>query len=465
MKMSRSTIVLIVVTIIVIILILMMLRKPKPIEPSPEPSFDSPECFSDSNCGPGLSCINGSCVSTCSPCSLEVKSDIPIPDPVNPWYFALNYAQQSDGKIVYSDGNYLKRANADGTPDLTFGTAGSTVNLISYHGLSCTSGGFSQLLVHSDDSIFVSTVACPSGPGRMAVMKLTSNGAVDTSYGTNGAAYSTTNESPLAFGYLLPNGGWIANASTGIMKFTPGGQLDTSFATNGVATIGVEIAPVGFNTFDWITIYTLPTGKILVVGIFKFPGNIGELCSLRLNADGTLDTSYGSSGVGQISRSFLSPGTTCWTNTFDAESVVLPDGSVVICTIGAYDIVSAPDSCDDWPLMILKLTPGGQIDTSFGVDGIFYYLPQQFSFVVGRAIFATPCGGFAVFANDYLNNGDLHVLKLTPYGQLDPSWSIEVHPDEDTNVGRLLPNGDISLMVRDSTTNLSRRIVTRSCGL
>ena len=116
-------------------------------------------------------------------------------------------AIQADGKILVASevlpssgsSNYdvmISRYNADGTVDTTFGTSGAT-------SFDFTSGQslVREMLLDSSGRIIVVGQAVISGQGVFAVARLTSGGALDTTFNTTGkltTAFGATQADALA---------------------------------------------------------------------------------------------------------------------------------------------------------------------------------------------------------------------------------------------------------------------------
>lgn len=84
---------------------------------------------------------------------------------------------------------------------------------------------------------------------------------------------------------LLPLGAGQASAALG--------DLDASFGSSGVASF-LAASPPDIASSEASAMHVLPSGKILVAGA-RFPSStpMGELTITRLNADGSLDLSFG----------------------------------------------------------------------------------------------------------------------------------------------------------------------------
>ncbi|NJM37701.1 MAG: hypothetical protein HC845_07500 [Akkermansiaceae bacterium] len=137
------------------------------------------------------------------------------------------------------------------------------------------------------------------------------------------------------------------NTSTvfALARLSANGILDNTFSGDGYQ----EITATGFS--QCATIALQPDGKIVMVGRSKAVGN-EDFVVARCNGDGTLDTSFGGTGV--IKKNIL--------NTDGALATALqPDGKILV--VGAAN--SGTDS------VVLRYNSNGTLDTSFSVNGMY----------------------------------------------------------------------------------------------
>lgn len=238
-------------------------------------------------------------------------------------------ALQSDGKIIVG-GNVsryqappagsamtsLKRLNADGTFDSGFNAFAST--------LADTQGQteVNKILVVGGDKMYVGGVfQSYQSTSRSGIMRLNADGSLDTGFNFGGVSNS------VAFGvrYVLAIaeqtdgkvlvGGAFNRMSSGsvflatnLVRVDSLGARDTTFCNN------VNVSLVNSNAVQDIAV--LPDGKILVAGAAYKPGGGNIPLLVRLNADGTLDTSF----------------TANWALEYGDidELLVLPDGRILI---------------------------------------------------------------------------------------------------------------------------------------
>lgn len=161
----------------------------------------------------------------------------------------------------------------------------------------------------------------------------------------------------LADGRILTCGGFATSSSQTdfiVAMLTPDGQLDTSFNFNGQVD-------VDFSGGDDIcnAVLVQQDGKILLIGASTATTGTAssDFAVARLNADGTLDTTFGG-GSGRVTIGFDLGDT----NTDVAAMAVLqPDNKIVVggivATVGGFDFAAT------------RLRQDGSRDTSFGSAG------------------------------------------------------------------------------------------------
>src|SRR5207302_3372849 len=165
-------------------------------------------------------------------------------------------ALQSDGKIVVAGSiatmqngqqTGLLRYNTDGTLDASFGTGGKVL-------IGATNAGPAfAVAIQTDRKVLA---AAPANL-RLTVFRFNTNGSVDNTFGNNGSVAIQ------AAGLFLPSAsGGIALQSDGkilvasariVARLLTNGQLDSTFGSNGAApTVGGD------------SVALLPNGNILV---------------------------------------------------------------------------------------------------------------------------------------------------------------------------------------------------------
>jgi uncharacterized delta-60 repeat protein len=295
---------------------------------------------------------------------------------------AYAVALQSDGKIVIAGnisdgftypGTFLARYNTDGSLDNSFD--GDGIRPFAFG----TFGQPTDLIVQPDGKILVAATNWVSGIGGRIVARFNSDGTVDTGFGTSGFAWAfqvgtccaSIEPGEIA---LRPDGRIVyafVDLQEQIVQFNPDGTLDSSFGVNGVVdnsgghalaiqangkivtikrghptnifTVVSRFDPDGspdttFGTDGHTDIFFLnqdsdltypydvaigTDGEIMVGGSIRIlgSGNLFDFALARLNANGSVDTSFGFNG-------FL---TTNISGQDLAHAVLVqPDGKIVL---------------------------------------------------------------------------------------------------------------------------------------
>lgn len=272
-------------------------------------------------------------------------------DPEDEAYYVM--AVQADGKVLSAQpglgGLKVERFNVDGTLDTTFGKGGAAALdvPISTDGMA--------IYATADGSVYVSA----RGSSQAVVFKLDSSGAPAEDFGTEGALilnpagrYGTGNIATVVQpdGSVLL-GSWLYVGSDGphdpgdpvyaVQRLAADGNLDNAFGVDGVVYFDTAL---GLDYRSAITVQA--DGKIIIAGESN---DNNAFNVLRLNADGSFDTSFSDDGkltirVPQGEKNY-------------AHSVVVqPDGKILI----AGDVIT-------------RLNADGSLDTTFGSqDGQFH---------------------------------------------------------------------------------------------
>lgn len=216
--------------------------------------------------------------------------------------YDLRLGQAGDGKILLMGilGNtgetIVRRLHTDGTPDLSFGMNGSVQHAIRSH----------SMVVQPDGKVIVAgrVPEPPLFPGQivldtdLAIVRFLADGSLDTSFGSAGAAKADRANCERFLGITLqPDGKLVAVGEAGtaqvVSRWNANGTLDTSFGSGGYA-------PAPFTSYS-TAIKPLLTGdgRLLVLGQHQTTDSTPVVHHhvLCLNADGSLHLPYGSNGI------------------------------------------------------------------------------------------------------------------------------------------------------------------------
>jgi uncharacterized delta-60 repeat protein len=278
---------------------------------------------------------------------------------------------QQDSKIVVtgftsspSGGDIaLARYESDGTLDSTFGTGGRVTT-----DFSGTYDAGRDLTIQPNGRIVVAGYtfnAQSNSANDFALARYNSNGAIDTTFGTNGKV-----KGPIFFGNdsaeaiaLQPNGKIVAGGSVqtdfnnsaydfvvaryeGDLVASPGNP-DTSFDGDGKAT-------TDFNgTRDEGNAVALQTdGKAVVAGSAS-AANL-DFAVARYNVNGTLDSSFGTGG--KVTTPVSASG-----DDVAYAVVIQHDGKIVVAGYA--------QTATTFDFALVRYNPNGTLDSSFGSGG------------------------------------------------------------------------------------------------
>lgn len=187
-------------------------------------------------------------------------------------------------------------------------------------------------------------------------------GSLDTNFGTAGKVVTSINSgSDKAYGVALQTdnkilvAGMTTNASTGkdfaCVRYNTDGSLDTTFGTGGIVTFDLQ---TGSDDVAY-SLVIQSDGKIILAG-YSDDGSNKNAALIRLNTDGTLDTSFGTSG--KVFTDFI---------TGKADEIK----TVKIHTLTGNIIVGGTSSTTSTAsqAIIARYNSSGVLDTAFNTTG------------------------------------------------------------------------------------------------
>jgi uncharacterized delta-60 repeat protein len=233
-------------------------------------------------------------------------------------------AIQPDGKIVVSGTVALltgfdfglTRYNPDGSLDPSFGTDGQV--MISIGSFALGAG----VAIQPDGKIVETGLA----DGEVAVVRVNSDGSLDSSFGTGGEVLTTAENFSTVVdiqpdGKILVGGAGVNGEDFGLVRFNPDGSLDPSFGTGGAVDTP--------STYGIAQMALQPDGKIVAVGTVA-SGAALDFQTVRYNPDGSLDQSFGSDGM--VMTDLTPPGSKSAVpnSSFATGVVIQPGGKIVV---------------------------------------------------------------------------------------------------------------------------------------
>ncbi len=258
----------------------------------------------------------------------------------------------------------LARYNADGSVDLTFGSAGRVVT--DFDGDDTAFA----LAVQPDGKIVVAGVSTGGGTMDFALARYDSDGTLDATFGSGGRVVTDLGGQDEAFALVVqPDGRLVATgASTAagsldfaLARYNTDGTLDATFGAAGQVVTDFGPAFVGsdpsncalpiadFHGTDVAFALALQLdGKLVAAGV-----STGDFALARYNADGSLDTTFGT--CGRVITDFAGD------DAAASALVVQPDGKLVAA--GRRSVASHPS------FSLARYASDGTLDPIFGAGG------------------------------------------------------------------------------------------------
>lgn len=311
----------------------------------------------------------------------------------------------------------MARLTPGGSLDATFGSGGIAIN-----DLSVNLGEGLRAIVRMDDGRYVAcgTFFSPGTATDFVVARFNGDGSLDSSFdgvgyavtsflqsGPGGSLFDQCNAVAIQADGMIVSAGFTAQNGpnqVALTRHTPSGVLDTNFGSGGKVDINASATANGSS--EARALIALPDGKLLVAGYAFGPGN-SEFLVMRLNANGSPDTTFGGSGIVR---------TPVGTGEDMANAMVRqPDGRIVLA---GSEI--AADGRRDFALA--RYTADGALDPSFGTGGLVK-TPVGPSDDVAYALVLMPWGRLIAAGSARISTGasgnDLALVSYNADGSID----------------------------------------------
>jgi len=239
---------------------------------------------------------------------------------------------------------FLLKLKSNGDPDLNFGTSGLVTE--SLGGLFSFSA---DCLVQNDGKLLLmfSLIDPVAQTSDLFVARYLEDGTPDTSFGTNGkktiilsSAFLTNRGQQRPDGKILVAGSLIQfsifDAKAALVLLTENGDLDSSFGAGGEAILD---AGAGFSSI-FREAKLQSDGKIVAGGLLD-NGVEGDFLIARFSADGILDSDFGPSLQG-FEHTDISSGS----NDNGSSLVIQPDNRIVLAGSDGQDMAVVRYSSD-----------------------------------------------------------------------------------------------------------------------
>jgi len=284
---------------------------------------------------------------------------------------ATAVAIQSDGKIVAAgwadtaaaEVFALARYNTNGTLDTSFGTGGQVAVPFGFNQAAATA-----IALPGDGTI----VVAGSINNDFGIARYTTNGVLDTSFGSTGYVMTDTGGGLTFNGAtgltIQPDGPYVtvgvgdAGADFAVVRYATNGALDTSFGGTGIV-----LTPIPRYSFTYASAVSVQFGdsiihrpnRIVVAGNAGSSGSSDVFALARYNLDGTLDNSFGTNG-GTVTGTYSSDSGLNYGFAVSASGGLIPEITVAGWHVGATGSNYVG---------MAQITASGSLNTSFGPSG------------------------------------------------------------------------------------------------
>ena len=245
---------------------------------------------------------------------------------------AKSIALQSDGMIIVGStaatGFQLARYKTDGSLDTTYGTAGKVITPIySIPG----SDLLNAITLQSDGKVIAVGQANPTW--EFAVVRYNSDGSLDANFGTAGIVTTDLGGVDNAKTVAIQTDGKIVvggDPGVSLVRYNSDGSLDNTFGSLGKVTTTTPAY------IDYVSaVLVQGDKKIVTVGTQLFGGATGTFLLERYNADGSLDTTFGTGGkLATNFAPFSNPNTLAYAGAIQIDGII---GKIVAVGTANYD--------------------------------------------------------------------------------------------------------------------------------
>ena len=341
-------------------------------------------------------------------------------------------ARQPNGKIVIAGSATvggsrhfaLARFEDDGSPDLTFGTAGRVMTALGVE--DTVNAGVLQ----PDGKIVVGGAiwASQTGPLDAAFARYNPDGTLDGGFGSGGIVLAPSSTTSVQSLELQPDGK-IVSAGGGspravVMRLDPNGAFDATFATGGIMQTNAS------NAQALLDLVLLPDGRIVAAG-FTFSAGLEDFLLIGLDGAGAFDAGFGAGGFVVTDLGETDDSATTLRRQPDGRLVAMGSGAAYL-EMARYEgtprvcgngVPESPESCDDG-----GAAAGDGCDASCNVESGYACAGQP-------SVCTAGCGDGAIVGSEGCDDGGLVAGDGCDAAcQLEPGWTCSGAPSSCTAV-------------------------------
>lgn len=298
-----------------------------------------------------------------------LMSVFPVPQVNLPRAIAI----QSDGKLVVAGlagpneqtaSAILVRFNTNGSVDTTFDGDG----IVLLNVAAGLGNGFRGVVIQPDGKIVAVGAAGADG----LIARFNTNGSLDTTFGGAGTGWVAQPilsrahffDVELDASGMFNIAGFVINGVQNdflAVRYTSSGALDTTFGTGGITVVSASI----LNDIAFALALD-SAGKLVLTGLANASNpfgtvGTGDVGTVRLNTNGTLDTSFGTGGIVVTNLSVLLD---------EARSINIQSDGKIVVTGDSNEATPFPLDPTTGRWTLIRYTASGALDTTFGTGGV-----------------------------------------------------------------------------------------------
>jgi uncharacterized delta-60 repeat protein len=253
---------------------------------------------------------------------------------------------------------------------------------------------------------------------HIVLARVTSSGSLDSSFGSKGkVTTSIPSAAEIDALVIQPDGkllvaGWTFGGSALLARYNANGTLDSSFGSGGIVT-----TTLGFGQAEFHSLALQSDGKILAGGTESpsATGNPYIFAVARYNASGTLDATFGSGGVVTTTIG----GNPNWAPSYGVHGLLVQGNGMIV----AAGTVPSNTGGSTEEFALARYDTGGNLDPDFGSGGVVVTPTPASAFDYGAAA-ALQSDGSIVVAGSHQDSTSIYfeVERYTPAGALDTTF-------------------------------------------
>jgi uncharacterized delta-60 repeat protein len=346
-------------------------------------------------------------------------------------------AIQTDGKIIAAGGALaygsssdiaIVRYNPDGSLDASFGSGGKILlDIFGFRDFA------SAIALQQDGKILVAGGTSTGAATDFAVVRLHSDGSLDSSFGSGGkviTSFGPDNDYATAMkiqpgGKIVVGGTAFSNSTLNdfaVARYHIDGSLDMSFGSGGkTRTDFFSLSDLGQ------ALAIQADGKILLSGSQYRPLFQFDFGMVRYNPDGSLDASFGSGG--KVSTNVLPNSPLSGSQDIANAIAVLPTGKILVA--GYVSLLFPPSMVG-----LARYNSNGTLDSSFGLSGLVTTTIGGSSYVEAHAVLLQSDGKVVVAGGSLQYHSDpfANRLDFTLIRYLNTGFDACIQDDSSSNL-------------------------------